>query len=195
MVNVPRLDQLRQTKKVISLKQKKYDISFVGSLYENNYYEQITYLPAHLKGYLDGICRAQMQLSGVDILPELLREDILTELNEYVKLDMDQTYLVTYGRLFSDLFLKKYISSMERKERLELLGKISRVALFSGSRLGFCGSSRRTVTDHRSWENRRRRRQRGIQRRQLRLVGIRKCEMAGCKKGIRQRLSTLHRTL
>ena len=141
MVNVPRLDQLRQTKKVIGLKQKKYDISFVGSLYENNYYEQITYLPAHLKGYLDGICRAQMQLSGVDILPELLREDILTELNEYVKLDMDQTYLVTYGRLFSDLFLKKYISSMERKERLELLGKISRVALFSGSR--FYGRSKR----------------------------------------------------
>lgn len=132
-VNVPRLDQLRQTKKVIGLKQKKYDISFVGSLYENNYYEQITYLPAHLKGYLDGICRAQMQLFGVDILTELLREDILTELSEYVKLNMGQTYLVTYGRLFSDLFLKKYISSMERKERLELLGKIRQVALFSGS--------------------------------------------------------------
>lgn len=132
-VNVPRLDQLRQTKKVIGLKQKKYDISFVGSLYENNCYEQITYLPAHLKGYLDGICRAQMQLFGVDILTELLREDILTELSEYVKLNMDQTYLVTYGRLFSDLFLKKYISSMERKERLELLGKIRQVALFSGS--------------------------------------------------------------
>ncbi|WP_337461966.1 glycosyltransferase [Jutongia sp.] len=133
MVNVPRLDQLRQTKKVIGLKQKKYDISFVGSLYENNYYEQITYLPAHLKGYLDGICRAQMQLFGVDLLPELLHEDILIELKKYVKLDMDQTYLVTYGRLFSDLFLKKYISSMERKERLELLAKIRQVALFSGS--------------------------------------------------------------
>ena len=133
-VNVQRIDQLCQTKKVIGMKQKKYDISFVGNLYENNYYEQITYLPDHLKGYLDGICRAQMQLFGVDILPELLREDILTELNEYVKLDMDRTYLVTYVRLFSDLFLKKYISSMERKERLELLGKISRVALFSGSR-------------------------------------------------------------
>lgn len=149
-VNVQRIDQLRQAKKVAAREQKRYDISFVGSLYEQNYYEQIAYLPPHLKGYLDGICRAQMQLFGVDILPELLREDILKELKEYVKLDMDPTYLVTYGRLFSELFLKKYISSMERKERLKLLGRISRVALFSGSSWSEDGIDHYGTVDYRN---------------------------------------------
>lgn len=132
-VNVERIDRLRRMRRSNDDICKEFDLSFVGSLYEQNYYEQISYLPPHLKGYLDGICHAQRQLFGVDILSELLEENVIDELQEYVKLDMDPSYMISYEKMFCELFLKKYISSLERKEYLSSFGQYRRVTLFSKS--------------------------------------------------------------
>lgn len=132
-VNVQRLENVISKCNAIEGK-KKYssDISFVGSIYEDNYYEQIGYIPEELKGYIDGICTAQLQIAGGELLEELLNEKVINELQKYVKLSIGEQYDISYKKLFQELFLKKYISSLERKSRLSALSNHFKTALYSG---------------------------------------------------------------
>ena len=67
-----------------------YDISFVGSLYEKNSYDKIqSDLPDYLTGYLDGAIFAQTQVSGGNILENLLTPEIcsmIEEITDYKKM-------------------------------------------------------------------------------------------------------------
>lgn len=133
-VNVGRLDNMRRQVTVEALKQNfAADISFVGSLYEDNYYRQISYLPPELQGYLDGLCRAQQQLYGMDLLEESLEESRIALLQQVVSLSIDEEYDVSYQEMFCDEFLRKNISYLERTEILECLGKKFETVLYSGS--------------------------------------------------------------
>lgn len=115
--------------------QRQYgaQISFVGSIYEQNYYESIPYLPPELKGYIEGICQAQKHMQGMELVRSLLSEEKIDEIKDYVKLEEDARYEVSYGQLFCDLFLAKYISSLERKDMLQALADRYPVKLYSES--------------------------------------------------------------
>lgn len=135
-VNVGRLDAMRAQVSKEELQQYfSADVSFVGSLYEDNFYRQISYLPPHLKGYLDGICRAQMQLYGIDLLDEVLDDTLLNQLQEYVVLSIDSGYSMTYRESFCDNFLRKNISYLERTEALACLAEQYQTVLYSNSHI------------------------------------------------------------
>lgn len=131
-VNVQRLDNMKRQVSMETLQQNfAAEISFVGSLYENNYYQQISYLPQELQGYLDGLCQSQLQLYGMDLLETSLDETILQELQKYVTLSMDEGYAVGYQELFCDEFLRKNISYMERADALRRLGERYQTVLYT----------------------------------------------------------------
>lgn len=133
-VNVGRLDAMRAKVSQEALQQNfSAEISFVGSLYENNFYQQISYLPPHLKGYLDGICRAQMQLYGIDLLEDVVDDALLSQLQEYVVLSVDPGYSMTYWESFCDNFLRKNISGLERMEAIGRLAERFQTVLYSDS--------------------------------------------------------------
>lgn len=110
----------------------QYDISFVGSLYEKNMYQQISYLPEHIKGYIDGICAAQKKIYGYNFIAEMLNSDVVEEINQYVKVDIDQGYHMNYKQIYADMINAK-ITSEERIEMLRSLGTWHNVTLFSAS--------------------------------------------------------------
>ncbi len=124
-------------------------VSFVGSIYEQNYYERISYLPPELKGYIQGICQAQVYLRGMEPICRLLTEGRLQEIRRYVKLEEDPRYEVSFRQLFCDLFLAKYVSSLERKEMLQALGSRFPVVLYSGSQWGCPGVETRGTVSYR----------------------------------------------
>lgn len=131
--------------------EKQYGgaVSFVGSMYEHNYYEKISYLPPKLKGYIQGICQAQKYLPGMELLYALLEEGHIEELQAHVCMEEDSRYEASYKRLFCDLFLAKYISSLERKEMLRALGSRFPVVLYSESRWGCEGVELRGTVSYR----------------------------------------------
>ena len=54
-----------------------HDISFIGSLYNANMYNQLNYLPSYLRGYLDGIINSKLNIYVYNMLQELLTDNII----------------------------------------------------------------------------------------------------------------------
>lgn len=64
------------------------DISLVGQLYQTGYAQFAAPLGGYLRGYLEGIIHSQMKLSGGYLIPELVTEELLEDMNaSYRKID------------------------------------------------------------------------------------------------------------
>lgn len=114
----------------------KYDISFVGSLYEKNSYDRILAdLPDYLTGYLDGAIFAQTQISGGNILENLLTPEICSMIEEITDYKKSDASFVTAKKLFSTTVLGFKAASVTRINNLNKLSKnfIHKVHLFTDS--------------------------------------------------------------
>lgn len=115
---------------------QKYDISFIGSLYEKNSYDNIrSRLPDYLYGYLDGAIYAQTQVSGGNILENLLTPEICSMLEDITEYNKSDNSFVTTKKLFSTTVLGFKAASVMRINNLNILSKnfIHKVELFTNS--------------------------------------------------------------
>lgn len=118
---------------------KRYvnEISFVGSLYENNMYDQIKELPDYLYGYLDGLMDAQKQIWGVDLVPSCLNPTLTEQLSKYVKIERSNHSTYSNEIIFCNMLHMK-ITSQERIAALNLLSGHFPVSLYSASGRELC---------------------------------------------------------
>lgn len=135
--NITRYSRLLDLNRQITPENYEHDLSFVGSLYENNLFRQINYLPAPLQGYLDGIIAAQKQLWGYSLIGELLTPDIVCELQKYIKLESNPACPVPAHDVFQNMILSK-ITSDERISYLNALAQYFHVTLYTGSNERLC---------------------------------------------------------
>lgn len=70
----------------LQTKKKFYsDVSLVGSLYnEKNPYVKIQNMPEYLRGYVDGIEKAQMQVYGYNLIEDMLTPGIIEEFSKII---------------------------------------------------------------------------------------------------------------
>ncbi len=99
------------------------ELCFLGTLYDDefNFFDQIGFLPDYIKGYLDGICRAQMEVYGLDLASELMTTQICEEMGKYVKADLGPGFRDCRDELLRNMVRKKE-TVLERREILKLLG-------------------------------------------------------------------------
>ena len=135
--NVKRYDQLlTKNNQFTEQPLTGYDISFVGSLYEKNSYDKIqSDLPDYLTGYLDGAIFAQTQVSGGNILENLLTPEICSMIEEITDYKKSDDSFVTTKKLFSTTVLGFKAASVTRTNNLNKLSKnfIHKVHLFTDS--------------------------------------------------------------
>jgi len=114
-----------------------YPVSFVGSLYEENTFQQIKdTLPEYLAGYLRGAINAQKLVSGGNMLELLLTEDIVTELEELSCYHKSEQSFAGVKQLFTTTILGFQTASEERQQNLAALAAHlppESVHLFTGS--------------------------------------------------------------
>lgn len=108
------------------------DVSFVGSLYENNMFQRIQFLPDYLKGYLNGIIKAQMKIYGYNLVSEVLAADTVEKLSQTVYLNLDKSYLWNEKQIFVDM-LNAEVTHQERIYLLKQVSKLFDFKLFTGS--------------------------------------------------------------
>lgn len=93
----------------------KYDISFIGSLYEKNSFDDISpKLPDYLCGYFDGALYAQLQVSGGNIIEKLLTPDICLLLEGLTNYHKASDSFADIRTLFSTTVLGFKAASMQR---------------------------------------------------------------------------------
>lgn len=129
-VNTDRLDRIINESD--DLKKYKSDISFVGSMYEKNSYDEIKdELSDYLQGYFDAAMLAQMDIFGENIIDRLLTPEILYELGNSVEFIQDERSFSDLGLVFSSTFLGFKLASLERKKYLSEIGKKYSVDLYT----------------------------------------------------------------
>lgn len=111
--------------------EKEMDVSFVGGIYEDNFYRQIPYLPEYIKGYLEGIMKVQEQIYGCNVLEQLLTDELMKKIKQYVKFGLNEQYFATDKQVFSSLFLGKNVTFQERKTVLEMISEICELSLYT----------------------------------------------------------------
>lgn len=112
------------------------DISFIGSLYSEKcpYYE-LQFSSPYIKGYLEGIMKAQKQVYGYFFLDEVLDDsltaDIVSHTPTFYK--FPELSRKDYRKVLSQFYLSSRITEMERIELLSALGNLFSVDLYTGS--------------------------------------------------------------
>lgn len=131
-VNTSRLDkQLAQIHSTSPISYK-HDITFLGSLYkdEYNFYDQINFLPDHLKGFIDGIIEAQQHIYGLDLPSNLFNAQKCEEMGKYVKIGLSDDYNNARDEIFRNM-IRKQITVKERESLLKALGDRFSLDLYS----------------------------------------------------------------
>ena len=131
-VDTNRLDVLISN--ATDLNKYNSDISFVGSMYEKNSYDDIkNTLSDYLMGYFEAAMLAQIDIFGENILDKLLTPNILSELINCIDFQQDKRSFSNIELVFSTTFLGFKVASMERIMCLNELAKKHRVDLYTDS--------------------------------------------------------------
>lgn len=118
----------------IMKKESAYEgsISFVGQLYQTEYMHYMEPLLPYQRGYLEGLIAAQMKITGGYLLPELLTDSLLEELNvQYLKASAGQVKL---KKRELEYLLAQETTGRERYLALALLSKHYPVKLYAPGR-------------------------------------------------------------
>jgi len=131
-VDTNRLDVLISN--ASDLNKYNSDISFVGSMYEKNSYDDIKdSISDYLRGYFEASMLAQIDIFGENIIDKLLTPDILGELSDRIEFQQDDRSFSNIALVFSTTFLGFKVASMERIMCLNELAKKHRVDLYTDS--------------------------------------------------------------
>lgn len=105
------------------------DLSLVGKLYQTEYNYYLGPLDQYLRGYLDGIIRAQMKVYGGYFLGELLDNALLRRMNECYHKASNGTVSISREEL--EFMMACEITGRERYMALALLSNHHTVKLYS----------------------------------------------------------------
>ncbi len=114
------------------------DISFVGSLYheKGNMMSYLDSLSDYAKGYLQAVMQAQQKIQGYYFVEELLKEDVLKELQETCPYNTEGTLLSdTY--VYAHYFVGRQLANRERTKLLQMLSQKYQVDLYTHQQTPF----------------------------------------------------------
>lgn len=112
------------------------EISFVGSLYEKNSYDEIEdKLPPYLQGYFDAAMNMQADIFGENLFDRLLTTDILAQLSGIIDFKCSSRSMSDLALVFNTTFLGFKMANRERIGCLGLLGRSHEVKLYTDSNI------------------------------------------------------------
>ncbi len=112
----------------------KYEISFVGNLYDKNRYDEMCLcLPEYLCGYFDAAIEAQKNIGAGNLLPQMLNDNILADLMKYTKVINGDSSLEELRLHFATSVLSYKTAADIRTDALNALACKYPVTLFTSS--------------------------------------------------------------
>ena len=113
----------------------KCDISFVGSLYDEPknalYMRLYDKLSDYMKGYLDSLVNAQLNLYGINILQDSLNEKTVRELQKSINVTTNSDGVEPPAYTYAEYFLARRVTELERKRIIEKLSSVHQFYLYT----------------------------------------------------------------
>lgn len=108
------------------------DVSFIGSMYRKNSYDEICdHLPDYLRGYFDAAMKIQMNIYGEYFLPDILNGETVAELNRNFFLAKTDRSFSDLSLIFSTTVLGFKIAQMERQTMIAELSRHFKVDVYT----------------------------------------------------------------
>lgn len=109
------------------------EVSFVGSLYneDHNFFDRLAAANDYTKGYLDAIMEAQLKIQGYNFIEEVLTPDIMAELQRVSPYHPTPSGIETPEYIYSNYFIDRRLTSMERQRLLTSVAKHCCLKLFT----------------------------------------------------------------
>lgn len=123
----------RLTKQVKDINEYDCDISFVGSMYneKHNLFDRFKDLPDFVRGYLDAIMQAQLKVYGYYFIEDMLKPDIIAELQKSVPVAPNKDGVETVAYIYAHYFIARKLAAMERKDLLSEVSKHFKTNLYT----------------------------------------------------------------
>lgn len=110
-----------------------YDVSFVGSMYEENMYNKINYIPEYIAGYLDGIIEAQKKIYGYNLINDMMSGELTEQLSQYISFSESEIN-IPKEHIFANILNIK-ATELDRKQYINNLSNYFNVHLFTASKV------------------------------------------------------------
>ena len=131
------------------------DISFVGSLYsEKDPMRDLVNEPEYLRGYLEGLCEAQLRVYGYYFVPELLTDRVISEFKSTVNnyYAMKSNNHLTDRIIIGQYYLGNHITAIERQRIIANIAESFSVDVYTRSNTAYirkanCKGGCRTETE------------------------------------------------
>lgn len=109
------------------------DISFVGSLYEKNRYDEMVNMPDYIRGYFDALINVQMETYGDNFLERML-SDIEDQLEGRAVNISGNEFIGTPSLIVANTTLGMKLASLERRKILNMVSrKVKNTKIYTGS--------------------------------------------------------------
>ena len=117
--------------------KKKYssDVCFIGSLYneKKRRFSELQQLPEYLRGYLEGLTRAQMNVFGYNFIRDSLCDEVVKEFKKYLHWELVDDYQANDKDILADMYIGQYCSALDRKRTLKTLMEHFPVSIYTDS--------------------------------------------------------------
>lgn len=111
------------------------DICFIGSLYneKDRRYDEIAKLPPYLKGYVDGLVNAQLNVYGYNFIPDSLDDEMVKAFKNHFQWELIKGYNCDDRMVVADMYLGSYCSAIDRRRTLQSLAQHFPVVIYTDS--------------------------------------------------------------
>ena len=102
------------------------DIAFVGSMYdeENTFYRMLSAIPDRTRGYLEGLMAAQMHVWGYNFVRDMLRADILDDMEKAYPLRFSDDCVIGRDYVYAEYCINREITARERMKYISKIGDL-----------------------------------------------------------------------
>ena len=99
------------------------DVSFVGSLYEKNRYDEMVNMPDYIRGYFDALMNVQMEIYGDNFLERMITDEMEEQLDGRAVTISGNEFIGTPSLIVANTTLGMKLAALERKKILKMVSE------------------------------------------------------------------------
>ena len=96
-------------------------------------------LPDYLKGFIEGISQAQLNVYGYNFIRDSISDEMVTDLKKYLKWELVDDYIQYDKSILADMYIGPYCSALDRERTLKRLAEKFPVTIYTDSDVSALG--------------------------------------------------------